>query len=127
LVNNTLSHGTMMKKPRSIDAYLRGLEPEQQRALEKLRKTIKSIVPDAEETISYNMPAFRLDGKVIAGFIAAKDHLSYFPFSGRTVTTLKADLTEFSTTSGTIRFSVDRPLPDSLVRKLIKTRIAESR
>ena len=117
----------MMKKPRSIDAYLRGLEPEQHRALEKLRKTIKSIVPDAEETISYNMPAFRLDGKVIAGFIAAKDHLSYFPFSGRTVTALKADLTEFSTSSGTIRFSVDRPLPVSLVRKLIKTRIAESR
>jgi len=116
-----------MKKPRSIDAYLRGLEPEQRRALEKLRKTIKSIVPDAEETISYNMPAFRLDGKVIAGFIAAKDHLSYFPFSGRTVTTLKADLTEFSTSSGTIRFSVDKPLPVSLLRKLIKTRVAESR
>jgi len=77
----------MMKKPKSIHAYLRALEPEQRRALEKLRKTIKSIVPDAEETISYNMPAFRLDGKVIAGFIAAKRHLSYFPFSGRTVTT----------------------------------------
>ena len=121
------STGSMMKKPKSIDAYLRGFEPEKRLALEKLRKTIKAIVPDAEETISYNMPAFRLDGKVIAGFIAAKDHLSYFPFSGRTVATLKADLTKYSTNSGTIRFSVDKPLPVSLVKKLIKTRIAESR
>lgn len=117
----------MMKKPKSIDAYLKGLEPDKRRALEKLRKTITSIAPDAEETISYNMPAFRLDGKVIAGFIAAKDHLSYFPFSGRTVTALKADLAKYSTSKGTIRFPVDKPLPVSLVRKLIKTRIAEPR
>lgn len=116
-----------MKKPKSIDSYLRGLEPEKRRALEELRRAIKSIVPDAEETISYNMPAFRLDGKVIAGFIAAKDHLSYFPFSGRTVATLKTDLVKYSTSSGTIRFPVDKPLPVSLVRKLIKTRIAEKR
>jgi uncharacterized protein YdhG (YjbR/CyaY superfamily) len=116
----------MPAKPKTIDDYLAGVNDEQRAALQKLRKIIKTIVPKAEECINYGVAAFRLDGQPIAGFGASANHCTYFPMSGATVATLKADLKNYETSKGAIRFSAGRPLPITLVRKLIKTRIAEN-
>jgi uncharacterized protein YdhG (YjbR/CyaY superfamily) len=109
----------------TIDDYLAGVSGERRAALMKLRKTIRAIAPRAEECISYAMPAFRLDGKVIAGFLATKRGCSYFPFSGRTLRTLAKEVAGYSQTKGSLHFDPSAPLPAALVRKLIKTRIAE--
>jgi uncharacterized protein YdhG (YjbR/CyaY superfamily) len=108
-----------------IDEYLANVSDDKRRALEKLRKTIRSIVPRAEECISYRMPAFRLDGTVIAGFLATAKGCSYFPFSGKTLRTLAEDVRGYDQTKGSLHFRPDEPLPATLVRKLIKARIAE--
>src|SRR5207248_3324769 len=81
--------------PSTLDEYLAGVKGERRAALDKLRKTIRSIVPKAKETISYGIPAFRLDGKIVAGFAATKKGCSYFPFSGSTLGTLAEDLAEY--------------------------------
>jgi uncharacterized protein YdhG (YjbR/CyaY superfamily) len=112
-------------KPRTIDEYLAGLSPENRTALQKVRRAVHAAAPDAEERISYGMPAFRLNGKLIAGFKAAANHCSFRPMSGETVATLKAELTGYDTSRGTIRFTARDGLPATLVRKLVKARIAE--
>src|SRR5262245_45317606 len=119
------SERAMAAKPKTIDEYLSGVSPEKRAALEELRQTIRSIVPEAEEGFSYGMPAFRLDGKPIAGFAAAAKHCTYFPMSGSTVETLKNELKGYDTSKGAVRFQPDKPLPVASVRKLIMTRIRE--
>jgi uncharacterized protein YdhG (YjbR/CyaY superfamily) len=108
-----------------IDQYLATISGDRRAALDKLRKTIRSIVPRAEECISYRIPAFRLDGAVVAGFCATVKGCSYFPFSGSTFRTLAADLRGYEKTKGALHFRADEGLPAALVRKLIKARIAE--
>ena len=115
----------MTKRPQTIDQYLAGLSPANRAALEKVRRAIHAAAPGADECISYGMPAFRLNGKLIAGFQAATSHCSFHPMSGATVAALKRDLAGYDTSRGTIRFSPDEGLPATLVRKLVKTRIAE--
>lgn len=115
----------MAKKPHSIDDYLDTLSPENRAALQKVRRAVHAAAPGAEECISYGMPAFRVDGKLIAGFKAATHHCSYYPMSGDTVATLKTDLAGYETSRGTIRFPARPGLPATLVRKLVKTRMAE--
>jgi uncharacterized protein YdhG (YjbR/CyaY superfamily) len=112
-------------RPRTIDGYLAGLSAENRAALQKVRRAVHAAAPKAEECISYGIPAFRLNGKLIAAFKAAAGHCSFHPMSGDTVTTLKADLAGYDTSRGTIRFSARAGLPATLVRKLVKTRIAE--
>jgi uncharacterized protein YdhG (YjbR/CyaY superfamily) len=112
-------------KPTTIDEYLSGVSADNRAALEKLRKTIHTTVPKAEECISYGLAAFRLDGKPIACFGAAASHCSYFPMSGTIVDAHKQDLKGFETSKGTIRFQSNKPLPAALVRKLLKARVAE--
>jgi uncharacterized protein YdhG (YjbR/CyaY superfamily) len=112
-------------KPTTIDEYLAGVGADQRAALEKLRKIIHAAVPKAEECIDYGVAAFRLNGKAIAGFGAGAKHCSYFPMSGATIHTLRAELKGYETTKGSIHFSPDKPLPAALVRKLVKARIAE--
>src|ERR1700730_11158236 len=107
-----------------IDDYLAKVSTDKRAALEKLRKTIRSIVPGAEECISYGMPAFRLDGRVIAGFQATAKGCSYYPFSGTTLRTLAGDLQGYGKTKSALHFRPDEPLPMTLVRKLIQARIA---
>jgi uncharacterized protein YdhG (YjbR/CyaY superfamily) len=75
--------------------------------------------------ISYRIPAFRVGGKTVAGFAAFKDHLSYLPFSGSVLRQLAGDLDRYTMTKGALHFPVDRPLPKTLVRKLIRVRLAE--
>ena len=115
----------MATKPQTIDDYLAGLSPENRAALQKVRRAVHAAAPDAEECISYGMPAFRLNGKLIAGFKAAANHCSYHPMSGETIATLKADLAGYDKSRGTIRFLARPGLPATLVRKLVKARIAE--
>ena len=115
----------MTTRPRTIDDYLAGLSVENRAALQKVRRAIRTAAPKAEECINYGMPAFRLNGKCIAGFRAAKDHCSFHPMSGATVATLKSELAGYDTSPGTIRFLAHAPLPTTLIRRLIRARIAE--
>jgi uncharacterized protein YdhG (YjbR/CyaY superfamily) len=111
----------------TIDGYLKLLTPESRATLEKLRATIRAIVPRAEECISYKMPAFRLDGSIVAGFLATSKGYSYFPFSGSTLRTLAREVSAYSQTKSALHFSAVQPLPATLVRKLLKARIAETK
>lgn len=115
----------MARKPKTIDEYLAALSDEQRAALEKLRKTIRAAAPQAEECINYGVAAFRLNGKCLVGFGAAKKHCSFYPMSGFTVAAHQDELKNYETTKGSIHFQPDKPLPATLVRKLIKARIAE--
>jgi uncharacterized protein YdhG (YjbR/CyaY superfamily) len=108
-----------------IDEYLAGLPQEQRAALERVRAILKAAVPEAEEGITYGVPAFRLRGTAIAGFSASKNHLTYFPMSGATTATLAEDLQGYKTSKGAVQFTLDHPLSDYLIRKLLQTRIAE--
>ena len=112
----------MRVSARDVDEYLAALDEPKRGTLERLRITILGIVPEAEQCISYGMPAFRLDGKVVAGFAAFKDHLSYFPHSGSVLPELADDLAAYTTSKGTLQFAVDKPLPKALVKKLIMVR-----
>jgi uncharacterized protein YdhG (YjbR/CyaY superfamily) len=110
-----------------VDEYLRGLSEPKRRTLEALRHTILEIVPDAEQVLSYRVPAFRVDGRIVAGFAAFKDHVSYLPFSGSVLGELEDELDGYAMTKSSLHFPVDRPLPETLVRKLIAVRLAEVR
>ena len=107
---------------RDVDEYLAALDEPKRTTLERLRSTILGIVPEAEQCISYGMPAFRLDGKVVAGFAAFKNHLSYLPHSGSVLPELADDLVGYTRTKGALHFAVDKPLPKALVQKLIAVR-----
>ena len=108
-----------------VDRYLRGLEEPKRSTLQTLRETILEIVPDAEQVISYRVPAFRVGGKTVAGFAAFKDHLSYLPFSGSVIGPHADELNGYTMTKSALHFPVDRPLPKALVKKLIRVRLAE--
>src|SRR3954465_1053158 len=108
-----------------VDQYLRGIEEPKRSTLESLRRTILEIVPDAEQVISYKVPAFRIDGTTVAGFAAFKDHLSYLPFSGSVLPELASELEGYTMPKSALHFPVDRPLSKSLVRKLIAARRSE--
>jgi uncharacterized protein YdhG (YjbR/CyaY superfamily) len=112
-------------KPKTIDDYLDAIAPDKRAALEKLRKTIRAAAPEAEECISYAIPAFRKNG-VLVGFGASANHCSFFPFNSTTVAAHKEELKGYETSKGTIHFQPEKPLPVALVRKLVKARLAEN-
>lgn len=112
-------------KPTTIDEYLAPLSDEMRAALEKLRKTIRAAAPKAEECISYGICAFRQNGMLV-GFGAGEKHCSFFLMDGTTVDAHKKELKGYDTSKGTIRFPPNKPLPTTLVRKLVKARIAEN-
>lgn len=110
------------KPPKTIAEYLAGVPDDSRAALEKLRRTVKSIVPDAVETISYQIPTFKLNGRMLVSFAAFAEHCSFFPGAGP-IEQHQDELKSFPTSKGTIRFTPDRPLSSALVKKLVKTRI----
>lgn len=116
----------MPARARTIDEYLAGLSADKRAALEKVRAAIRSAAPEAEECISYGIPAFRLGGKLLVAFKAAANHCAFHPMSGATVAAHRKDLADYDTGPGTIRFPPTHPLPARLVRKLVKARIAEN-
>ena len=117
----------MRDKVETIDAYLAAVRSDRRRLLQDLRRAIRRAVPAAEECISYGMPAFRVEGGVVAGFAATKDGYSYYPFSGRTLAGLANLVAEYQGTKSSLHFSVERPLPVTLLRKLLRARSAEIR
>ena len=116
--------GKLKTNAKTIDEYLAGVSNEKRAALEKLRSAIKSAVPKAEECISYGIPAFRVGGRLLVGFGAAANHCAFYP-GAFPVQAHKDQLEAYDTSKGTIRFQAAKPLPVALVRKLVKTRIAE--
>jgi uncharacterized protein YdhG (YjbR/CyaY superfamily) len=110
--------------PTTIDEYLARVSDDKRAALEQLRQTIRRVVPTAEECISYQMPAFRYEGRVLVYFAAAANHCAFYP--GGMVNDFKDELEAFETSKGTIRFQPGRPLPATLVRKIVKARVAQN-
>jgi uncharacterized protein YdhG (YjbR/CyaY superfamily) len=96
-------------KPKTTDDYLAAVSPDKRAALEMLRKTIKAAAPKAEECISYGLPAFRLNGKLLVAYGAAANHCTFYP--GSVVQVLKNELKDYDTSKGTIRFPANRPRP----------------
>lgn len=109
-----------------IDRYLSGIEEPKRATLERLRRSIRRVVPDAEEGISYGLPAFRVKGKVVAGFAAFKNHLSYLPHSGSVLEALGQEVAGYRQTKGSLHFPIDQPLPDALVEKLVTVRLRQA-
>lgn len=109
----------------TVDDYLSSLDEPKRSTLQQLRRTIHDVVPDAEECISYGMPAFRMRGKVVAGFAAFKNHLSYLPHSGSVIPALGDELAGYHTTSGSLHFAIDTPLPRPLVERLVAVRLEQ--
>lgn len=114
----------MPAKARTIDDYLATLDGPKRRALEQLRRAMKAAAPRAEECISYGIPGFRLDGKLLVWFGAAAKHCAFYP-GAEPIRKHKTELKGFDFEKGTIRFQPDDPLPAALVRKLVKTRVAQ--
>src|SRR5919197_915755 len=115
-----------MAAPKSVENYLAALPKETREALERVRRTIKAVVPDATETISYQMPAFRHQGRILVWYAAFKDHLSLFPASEMVIEAHGDELKPYLSGKGTLRFTVDEQMPLALVKKIVKTRIKEN-
>jgi uncharacterized protein YdhG (YjbR/CyaY superfamily) len=108
-----------------VEDYIINLPDMQRITLTKLRTLIKSIVPDAEEVISYGMPTFKYHG-ILVCYAAFKNHLSFFPGNGQLIDELKEELEGFETSKGTIKFTPTKTIPIALIRKIVRTRIREN-
>ena len=108
-----------------IDGYLASVEEPKRGTLEALRRSILEVIPQAEQCISYGMPAFKVRGKTVAGFAAFTDHLSYLPHSGSVLGELGDEVAGYRTTKGSLHFPVDQPLPDPLVRRLVEAKLRQ--
>ena len=115
-----------MEKPKSVESYFESLPPEQRKPLQKLRETIASAAPEAEEGITYSMPGFLIGGKGFVGYMAFKDHYSFFPMSPKAIDAHRKELGDRVTGKGTISFDYGERLPVTLVKKVVKTRLAEA-
>ena len=117
---------TKNREPQPIDAYLASVgDPVARKTLGALRLQLRKLLPGATETISYRMPAFKVDGDVVAGFAFFKNHCGYYPFSGSVVPALKSELEGYSTSKSGVTFRPDQPLPAKLVKRLVQARLAE--
>ena len=110
---------------KSVAAYLAALPKDSRAALQKLRKDIRAAAPDATELIAWGMPAFK-QGRLLVGYAAFKDHCSLFPMSVAVMHRYAAELKKYVMTKGSIHFSVAKPLPATLVRRIVKARLAEN-
>jgi uncharacterized protein YdhG (YjbR/CyaY superfamily) len=124
-VGGRLACETARVSARDIDRYLAALDEPKRSTLEALRSSILEVVPDAEQCISYGMPAFKVQGKTVAGFAAFTHHLSYLPHSGSVLCVLDADLAAYEKSKGSLHFRIDKPLPKRLVRKLVRTKMQQ--
>ena len=115
-----------MATPTSVEDYLAALPDERRAAMEELRQTIKAAAPEAAESISYQMPAFKTHGQFLVSYAAFKNHYSLFPASETVVEALGAELTPYLSGKGTIRFPADNPVPAAVVAKVVKVRLAEN-
>ena len=114
-----------MDDPAAVDAYLARVPEPHRTLLTRIRALVREACPDATETISYGMPAFRLNGRMLVWYAAHRRHCSMYPASGRLVAELGGELAPFLGAKATIRFTVERPLADGLVRRIVAARVAE--
>jgi uncharacterized protein YdhG (YjbR/CyaY superfamily) len=113
-----------MNKLNEIDIYIAGFPVETQEILERLRETIKKAAPDAEEVISYKMPAYKLNG-ILLYFAAHKNHIGFYP-TGKGIEAFKNELTNYKWSKGTIQFPLNKPIPFGLITKIVKFRVKEN-
>jgi uncharacterized protein YdhG (YjbR/CyaY superfamily) len=114
-----------MAGPATIDEYVAGVASEQRTALEEIRATIRAAAPNATETIAYDMPAFRLDGRFLVSFAAFKKHYSLFPASGLVIDVLGDAIRPYLSGKGTLRFPMTQPIPTDLVARIVEVRVRE--
>src|SRR5438093_5061341 len=114
------------RKPQTIDEYLASVNADHRDALQEIRQTIQAVAPNAEECISYAIPAFCLNGRLLVGFAAWSNHCSFCPMSSKTLKKFRNELRNFQPSKGSLRFSPDKPMPVALVKMLLKARIAEN-
>jgi uncharacterized protein YdhG (YjbR/CyaY superfamily) len=114
-----------VEKPKSVEAYFAGLNPEERAALQKLRETIAAAAPEAVEGIAWSMPGFKVGGKAFVGYAAFKDHYSFFPMSTAAIEAHRKELGDHITGKGTISFDYGTRLPVGVVKKVVKQRLAE--
>lgn len=115
-----------MIAPDDVEEYLAGLPEEPRVALQALRSTIRAAAPEATETISYKMPAFKDHGRFLLSYAAFKDHCSLFPASEAVMEALGDELQPYYSGKGTIRFQAAQPLSEDLVRKIVAVRLEEN-
>ena len=108
-----------------VDAYLAALPDDRRRVLEDLRETIRAAAPEATEQISYGMPAFKIDGRLLVSYAAFSRHFSLFPASGAVLDALGAEVRPFLSGQATLRFTADRRLPAETVTRIVAVRLGE--
>jgi len=112
--------------PKDVEEYLAGVPEPARSTLNRVRATIRSVVPkETTEAISYGMPTFKYRGKGLVAIAAFKQHCSLFPMSGAVIEKFKDELEGFHTSKGTLQFPADKPLSATLMKKIIKARMAE--
>ena len=115
----------MARLPSVVAKHYQNAPSPQRETMLEMRKRILEIVPKAEEVVSYGMPAFKVDGKIVAGLLANKKHVGYYPFSGSILYLFPDELAKFSTTKSALHVPMDKPLTKALLNKLIKARLAQ--
>ncbi|MEN9955949.1 MAG: hypothetical protein RLY34_756 [Actinomycetota bacterium] len=108
-----------------IDDYLKNVPADQRKLLEELRKEMRKLLPNAEEAISYGLPCFKVDGKVVGGFAANKNFCSYYPFAGATLGLLKTELANYSQTMSALHFTAEKPLTKKIIKLLVDTKLKQ--
>jgi uncharacterized protein YdhG (YjbR/CyaY superfamily) len=116
---------TSRKKYRTIEEYIALLPKEVRESMEKLRLVIKESAPEAEQKISYGLPTFDLKGKHLVFFGAFKKHISLYPVSSGMINAFKSELPQFQTSTGTLQFPLDKPIPYDLVKRIVELRVKE--
>jgi uncharacterized protein YdhG (YjbR/CyaY superfamily) len=116
---------TKQTAPKTIDEYIAGFPKDVQEILEKIRRTIRKAAPDADETISYLMPTFNLNGKYLVYFAGYKKHIGFYG-APRVNPEFDEDLSVYQTGKGTLQFPLDKPIPFDLISKIVKLRVKEN-
>jgi len=113
------------KQFKTIDEYIKTFPEEVQIILEKVRQTILKAAPGSAETISYQMPAFKLNDRVLVYFAAWKDHIGFYPTSSGTAA-FKKELSQYKGAKGSVKFPIDKPIPFDLIEKIVQFRVKEN-
>jgi uncharacterized protein YdhG (YjbR/CyaY superfamily) len=108
-----------------VDAYLATLPPDQRELLERVSGQIRSVMPDAEETISYAMPSFRQGNRFVVSYAGWKKHCSIYPVTDTFLAAHGEDVRDYDQTKGSLHFTPDKPLPDGIVEELVRARLTE--